>query len=624
MARKISITVEPEGRILQCAPNSSLLGAFREAGVQIRAECGGQGSCGQCRVLIQTKTSIDKPTNQEHRLLTDAEILKGVRLACQTTVRKSIKVMLPIESRISLRQIQTEGLQITPEIDSTITKLLVQTSKPTLHDLRSDRSRLLDSLRDSYNLRKLNLSYEAVKKLPPLIRRTRGDLTATLWNNHRVIDLEAGDTTETAFGYAVDIGTSKIVGQLISLTTGQIVTTHSLENPQMIHGEDVISRITYAASHETGLQELRDLVTDAISSLLSAACQEADIQSSHIYEMTWVGNSAMHHILLNIPPLTLAVAPYTPAIKKPLDLSPKELGIHINKGGNVHSLPLIAGFVGSDNVADILSTQFNELQELSLLIDIGTNTEVNLGNREGIICCSCASGPAFEGAHIRDGMKAVAGAIERVTIDPSTFEVHSQVIGNQPPVGLCGSAMIDVLAELVRNKIVDHTGRISPQHSQDRIRRRNESLEFVIAWDHETAKNGDIVITQGDIRELQLAKAAIYTGCTMLLRHRKISSNDIQRVYLAGAFGNYIQPENAIQIGLLLDINPKKVTLVGNAALSGARITLLSQKGRDKAQQIAEQASYIELGAEPAFNKALIAATYLPHQDHSLFPSIAS
>jgi uncharacterized 2Fe-2S/4Fe-4S cluster protein (DUF4445 family) len=218
-------------------------------------------------------------------------------------------------------------------------------------------------------------------------------------------------------------------------------------------------------------------------------------------------------------------------------------------------------------------------------------------------------------------MKAVAGAIERVTIDANTFDVKYQVIGNQPPVGLCGSAMIDVLAELVRCKIVDHTGRINQEVSQSRIRRRNESLEFVIAWDRDTAKNGDIVITQGDIRELQLAKAAIYTGCTILLRHRQISSNDIHKVYLAGAFGNYIQPENAIRIGLLPDINPKKVTVVGNAALSGARIALLSQTSRNKARQIAEDASYIELGADPAFNKALIAATYLPHQDLSLFPS---
>lgn len=620
MTRKINITVEPEGRVLQCAPNSSLLEAFRAAGVQIRAECGGQGSCGQCKVLVHAQSGVSKPSNQEKHLLTDIEIVHGVRLACQTSVKESIKIMLPIESRISLRKIQTEGLEITTEIDSTIKKLKVKLSRPTLHDLRSDRSRLLDALQDTYDLSILNLGFEALKKLPSIIRQTRGDLTAILWNNHRVIDLEAGDTTETAFGYAVDIGTSKIVGQLISLTTGQIITTHSIENPQIIHGEDVISRITYAASHEKGLQQLRDLVIDGINSLLSAACQEAEIQNSHIYEMTWVGNSAMHHILLGIPPLTLAVAPYTPAIKKSLDLSPKELGIQINVGGNVHSPPLIAGFVGSDNVSDILSTQFNELHELSLLIDIGTNTEVNLGNQDGITCCSCASGPAFEGAHIRDGMKAVDGAIERVSIDSSTFDVQYHVIGNQPPVGLCGSAMIDILAELVRSKVVDHSGRFN-QTSHKRIRRRNESLEFVIAWDRDTAKNGDIVITQSDIRELQLAKAAIYTGCTMLLRHRKISINDIQRLYLAGAFGNYIQPENAIRIGLLPDINPEKVILVGNAALSGARLALLSQKSRNKAHQIAEDASYIELGAEPAFNKALIAATFLPHQDLSLFPS---
>jgi uncharacterized 2Fe-2S/4Fe-4S cluster protein (DUF4445 family) len=624
MVRKINIIVEPEGRVIESVKNSSLLEAFREAGVQIRAECGGQGVCGKCKVLIQSGSSVNKLTNQESRLLALSEVSQGMRLACQTIIINTMKVMLPIESRISLRQIQTNGVQTTTEVDSTIKKLQVHLSKPTLQDLRSDRSRLFDSLRDIHGLNKLNLGYEALKKLPASIRQSRGDLTATLWKDHRVIDLEAGDTTETAFGYAVDIGTSKIVGQLISLITGQIVTTHSIENPQMVHGEDVISRITYAASQDKGLQMLRSLVIDGINSLLSAACLEAKIQKSHIYETSLVGNSAMHHILLGIPPRTLAVAPYTPVIKEPLDLSPKELGILINKGGNVHIPPLIAGFVGSDNIADILSTQFDELHDLSLLIDIGTNTEVNLGNRDGIICCSCASGPAFEGAHIRDGMKAVAGAIERVTIDPTTFDVNYRVIGNQNPVGLCGSAMIDILAELVKNNIVDHTGRIKPKLSHNRIRRRNESLEFVVAWNHETAKNGDIVITQGDIRELQLAKAAIYTGCTILMRHREVTSADVLKVYLAGAFGNYIQPENAIRIGLIPEINPKKVTLVGNAAISGARMTLLSTKIRDRAYRIAQNSSYVELGAESTFNRALIAATYLPHQNLSLFPSSAS
>jgi uncharacterized 2Fe-2S/4Fe-4S cluster protein (DUF4445 family) len=571
---------------------------------------------------VTEKTRVNEVTDQEKRVLTREEIALNLRLVCQVRLEGDLTVMMPVESRVRQRRIQVAGVEATLELNPAIRKLRAQPSSPSLLDPQTYSARLLHFLEETYDLRGLTINYEALKKLPGALRISRQDVTATVWNSRAVIDVEAGDTTQHTYGLAVDIGTSKIVGQLISLDDGQVIATSSIENPQIIHGEDVISRITFASASKAGLDQLQSMVLDGINTVASRVCEQANVDATHLYEMMIVGNSAMHHILLHIPPLSLALAPYVPTVKSSLNLRPKDLALQMNEGGNIHLLPLVAGFVGADNIAGILSTSVHKSKELSLFIDIGTNTEVNLGNHEGLLCCSCASGPAFEGAHIRDGMKAVQGAIERVSMSANDHAVHFEVIGGRKPVGICGSAMIDILAEMFRHNLVDRTGRINEEAPTKRIRKANTSLEFVVAWREETDKDEDIVITQGDIRELQLAKAAIYAGCSILMNQSAVLPEAIEKIYLAGAFGNYIDSENAKIIGIIPDIPTENVVFVGNSALSGARMTLLSTDMRREATDLSRQLTYVELGAVSNFNEELISATYLPHKDITRFPSV--
>ena len=619
---KVVVTVEPEGRKIEAVKGLTLLGAFEASGVSMRSECGGRGVCGKCKVLIKEQPRINEPTDQEMKLLTSAEIALGLRLACQTKLEGDLTVMLPIESRVRQRQIQVEGTTASFKLNPAVRKLRAQPPPPSLSDTRSDSERLLDFLKENYGLSGMTISYEALKKLPRVLRTSEWDLTVAVWDGQKVIDVEAWDTTQLAYGLSVDIGTSKIVGQLVLLDNGQVVATSSIENPQIGHGEDVISRITFASSGENGLAELKSLVVKGINDVILTLCEQGGVRPEHIYEMTFVGNSVMHHILLGIQPSSVAVAPYVIVVKGPLNLKPKDLELQMNRGGNIHVLPLVTGFVGSDSVADVLATGIHKSEELSLLIDIGTNTEVNLGNRDGILCCSCASGPAFEGAHIRDGMKAVQGSIERVRVDPRDYSVSFEVIGGGKPVGICGSAMIDILAEMLKCNLINWTGRINGEASTERIRRVDGSLEFVIAWSGETGKDEDIAITQRDVRELQLAKAAIYTGCSVLMKRKGVSARDIGRVYLAGAFGNYIEPENAKRVGLIPDVESGRVMSVGNTALSGARMALLSMEMRREAAEISKNLTYVELGVESGFHDEFISATYLPHKELCLFSSV--
>jgi len=590
--------------------------------MSVRSECGGRGICGKCKVQLTGKPWIHEATDQEKRVLTHEELALNLRLACQVRLEGDLTVLIPVESRVRQRRIQDAGVAVAFELTPATRKLRAQPSPPTLLDPQAYAERLLRVLEETYDLRGLTMGYTALKKLPGALRASRQEVTATVWHGREVIDVEAGDTAQQAYGLAVDIGTSKIVGQLVSLDDGHVVATSSLENPQILHGEDVISRITFASASEAGLDQLHAISLDGINAVASRVCEEAGVSATHLYEMTIVGNSAMHHLLLHIPPLTLALAPYVPTVKRPLDLKPQDLPLQMNEGGNIHLLPLVAGFVGADNVAGLLATGVHKSKAMSLFIDIGTNTEVTLGNREGLLCCSCASGPAFEGAHIRDGMKAVHGAIERVAIDATSDAVHFQVIGGGQPVGICGSAMIDILAELFRHSLVDNTGRLNGDVTTERMRKGTTSLEYVVAWQEETDKAEDIVITQGDIRELQLAKAAIYTGCAILMQHRGVSVESIEWIYLAGAFGNYIDAVNAKIIGLIPDVLTEKVVFVGNSALAGARMALLSTAMRREAADLSQRLTYVELGAASNFNEELIAATYLPHKDRHRFPSI--
>jgi len=604
----VTVVFEPEGRKVIVPFGSTISNAAKEAGVGIRSECGGVGSCGKCRVIILNSEAVSEVTEAESKHLSRSEIDNGYRLACQTRILQDVTVIIPPESRLEHRKIQVSGLERKVELNPSVKKFHLLLPKPTLSDIKPDLERLIGSLpQQTPKISDLEINYEILKELPDILRDANWDVTVTVWDTHRIIAVEPGDTSNYLFGFAVDIGTSKIVGQLVDLTTGKTMATGSIENPQVIHGEDVMTRITFATTNSTNLKMLQKLAVNGINKVLHEACEKVGVDPRKIYEVVVVGNTAMHHFFLGIQPKYVALSPYTSALKRPISLTAKELNIKVNKGGIVTILPVIAGFVGADAVADVLATGIDESEELSLLVDIGTNTEIFLGNKDDLLCCSCASGPAFEGAHIKHGMKAVTGAIERVRIDPD-LEVEYETIGDVKPSGLCGSAVIDVVAEMFKNGVIDQHGRFNSNLKANRLRKNKSEWEFVVAWGGETATGREITVTQGDIREIQLAKAAIYTGCSILMKRKNLEEKDIDRVFIAGAFGNHINPENAKVIGLIPDISAEKIKFVGNTAVTGAKMALMSKKIREKAELISMKVRYLELANDPDFNQEFIKA----------------
>jgi uncharacterized 2Fe-2S/4Fe-4S cluster protein (DUF4445 family) len=494
-----------------------------------------------------------------------------------------------------------------------VRKVVVALKKPSLLDTRSDVDRLLDALDSKVGLRPI-VDYETLKKVPRVVRKKDWVVTVTLWNNREIIAVQPGQVSG-CYGFAVDVGTTKLAGYLLDLSNGKIVATASTTNPQIPYGEDVISRIRFATENPENLVKLQQTVIEGVNQLIKETCKDSGVSPDDVYEMTVSGNTAMHHIFLGIPPDNVALMPYPAALQSSMNVKAKELSLNMNRGAYVHVLPTIAGFVGGDAVADVLATGIHEADELSMLVDIGTNTEIVLGNKDRLVACSCASGPAFEGAHIKHGMRASTGAIEQVWIDPDTFDVGYKTVENGQPRGLCGSAIVDVVAELFKTKLIDKSGRFNRTLDTPRFRMNEKSTEFVIAWKNEGLAETDIVVTQGDIRVVQLAKAAIYTGASILMKHLDVKFHEIQKIFLAGAFGTYVDPLNAKVIGMYPDVSLEKVQFVGNTSGSGARMALLSVEAREEAQKIARFVEYVELGADPSFQNEFLKATYLPHKE---------
>nr|MDO8043829.1 ASKHA domain-containing protein [Candidatus Baldrarchaeota archaeon] len=622
MPRKVQIVFEPDGLRSNVNPGVTILEAAKICGIKIRSECGGHGFCGKCKVIAKTPEGLTSLSEREKELLSNQEIKKGYRLACQAYIKGNTVIYVPEESRITKRKTLIEGVMQEVEISPLVEKFYIIIPKPSLQDLRTDFDRMTESLKDIYNLEGLEIPLELLKTLPLKLRDADWKVTATIWNRKRIISVEPGNTTQKLYGIAIDIGTSKIIGYLVNLLGGKVVATHFIENPQIIYGEDIISRISHVMKNPQTLEEIHSLAIKAINEIILKCCEKADIEQTDIYEAVVVGNTAMHHFFLSINPKYLALSPYVPAIGNSVNVEARELKINICPHGNVHVLPVIADFVGADAVGDILATKIFEAEKICLTIDIGTNTEIVLGNKDELFTTSCASGPAFEGMHITHGMKAVEGAIEKVKIDPETFEVHYETIGNTEPVGICGSAMVDIVAEMLKTGLIDRTGKFNVNKSTERFQKVNNEYVFVIAKPNETRSGTPIIVTQKDIREIQLAKAAIHTGFSILMRKRGVSTSLIDKIFVAGAFGNYLNIENSIIIGLLPDVPPSKVKFVGNAAGSGAIMSLISKKEREKAKEIAKRTKYVELAIDPSFHMELAASMYLPHKNLDEFPTV--
>jgi len=617
--KNVEITFEPVSRKIQVQAGTTVLQAANEAGINITAECGGKGICGKCKVIVRKPEDLSGLTESEKRLLSTSEITQGYRLACQAKVLGNTTITLPPESYLGARRIQATGLERFLKLQPAVTKVHVKMPEPTLTDVRPDYERLVDAL--SLADQQLEIDYEELKELPIIVRQSNFDVTVAIWSGRKIISVEAGDSSRNMFGLAVDIGTSKIVCHLVDLMNGKTLDIESMENPQLAYGEDIISRITFAAADPKNLAKLHKILVDAINKIVERICRRQGIERSQIYEAVVVGNTAMHHLFLGIQPKYVALSPFTPVVKRQISVEASRLKVGIKPSGIVTVLPVIAGFVGADAVADALASGICDFEEVSMLIDIGTNTEVIMGNSADMLACSCASGPAFEGFHIQHGVKAVEGAIERVRITED-FEVEYETIGNKKPIGLCGSAMIDIVAEMFKHGLIDSGGKINPNVETKRLRKRGRKVEFVIVWGSETKTGKEITVTQKDIREIQLAKAAIYAACSILMEKKKLKEKDFEKVFIAGAFGNYLNLENAKVVGLIPDIPLEKVKFIGNAAIAGAKMALISVEAREKASKISEKVRYLELAADPNFNKEFISATLIPHKDLNRFPSV--
>jgi uncharacterized 2Fe-2S/4Fe-4S cluster protein (DUF4445 family) len=671
---KHNIILQPSGSRGQVEEGQSIRSAARDLGVEIESICAENATCGKCMVLIEEgrfeKYNMDSrrehvsPVTSEEaayfarrpKLLKDKGWEVGqVRLSCQCKIRGDVLVNVPEESRGNKQIVRKSATQREIEIKPSIRKYLVTMTAPNLERPIADWERLAKGLETSMGLVRrgeenlprwsdFTVDYTCLRKLSSTLREAKWNVTVSVWQDKEVVQVQAG-YHEDSYGAAVDIGSTTVALYLCNLRTGEILAAESEMNPQIVYGEDVMSRIQYTIEHSDGLEKLHKAIISTLNKLLKQAVKTANaylletggldtgeestrlthppgIKIEDILEMVLVGNSTMHHLLLNLPPKDLGLAPFVPAIHKSVDVKARELGLQINSAGNIHVLPTIASFVGADTSAMIIAEEPHKQDENWLLIDVGTNAELVLGNRKRLLCTSTPTGPALEGAHVEYGMRAAPGAMERIEIDEKTLEPRYKVIGvngwntdhaefKGQVKGICGSAIIDGVAELFRAGIVDSRGKFKKGLESKRIRQGESGWEYVIAWAEETSIGRDIPMTQQDVRQIQLAKAALFVAARTLLKRFGLQSPD--KIILAGGFGSYIDKEKAMLIGLIPDCDLGNVYAVGNAAGDGARIALLNVEKRNEIGTVTRKVERFELPTDPEFQNQFMLATSFPH-----------
>jgi len=659
LMKKHNIILQPSGRRGQVDESTSVRTAARELGVDIESICAENATCGKCMVLVEEgrfeKYNIDSkrenlsPVGAAERAYLERrpKLLKErgweigqVRLSCQCKIMGDVLINVPEESRGNKQIIRKSARERAIEVKPAIRKYLVTMTPPNLERPIADWERLAKGLETSMRLVRgtdvelprwhdLTIDYQCLRTLSKTLRESNWNVTVSVWQDKEVIEVQAG-YVEDSYGAAVDIGSTTVALYLCNLRTGELLAAESEMNPQIVYGEDVMSRIQYTIEYPDGLEKLHKAIIGTLNKLLKQAAHTAQIKTSEILEMVLVGNSTMHHILLNLYPRDLGLAPFVPAIHKSMDVKARELGLHINSSGNIHVLPTIASFVGADTSAMILAEEPHKQDENWLLIDVGTNAELVLGNRKRLVCTSTPTGPALEGAHVEYGMRAAPGAMERIQIDEKTLEPKYKVIGidgwntDYPEFigkvkGICGSAIIDGVAELFRAGIVDSRGRFkkglestsSPKGK--RVREGENGWEYVIAWAEETSIGRDIPMTQQDVRQIQLAKAALFVAARTLLKRSNLQTPD--KIILAGGFGSYIDKEKAMLIGLIPDCELDRVYAIGNAAGDGARIALLNVEKRNEIDAVTRQVERFELPTDPDFQNNFMLATSFPHMN---------
>lgn len=644
MSKKHKVIFQPSGRRGEIEDGKTILEAAQSLGVDIEGLCGNKKVCGKCKVRVEEgyfeKDNIESgmahlsPLTEGEKKHIKPEDGPGIRLSCTAEVHGDIKVFVPERSRAGKQVVRKAAKELTIKLDPAVKKYNVDLVPPTLHDMTTgDWERVLKFLEDDYGLKGLTFDYLVLKDLQDILRKGEWKATITVWMDREIIKAEPG-FVEVCYGLAVDIGTTTCVGYLTDLSTGKVVNTESMMNPQVPYGEDVMSRITYAMSNPgVGLETMQKAIIQGLNEIIERVVTDIRKDGPNpghaVDDLTIVFNTAMHHIFLGLNPEYIGRSPFIPAVQSSLDIKARDIGLKMNPAGYIHVLPIEAGFVGADNVGVLIAEEPYNQDEKVLIIDIGTNGELLMGNREKVCSTSCATGPAFEGAQIKFGMRAAPGAIETVEIDPKTREPRYKVIGKADwhthiekvdAKGLCGSAIIQVVAEMFMAGIVDKSGRFVMDLGTNRVRRDADGKpEYVLAWASETSIGQDITITQGDVRALQLAKGALYTGAKLMMK--RLGFTELDRVILAGAFGSHIDREASMTLGMFPDCAIDKVYAVGNAAGDGSRMALLNRAKRIEANDRARWVEFVEIATDPAFEKEFMQAMHIPHMKDR-FPNL--
>lgn len=634
------VVFQPSGRQGHIAAGTSLLDAARQLGVDVDSICGGRRTCGKCMVLVEQGTfakyglvsdgcHLSSPQEDEHDYLERHGIVTatahGARLSCAAHITGDVLVTVPPESQARKQIIRKTATERVIEVDPSLRQVYLEVAEHELGRRDGDWERLQSALHREWGLEHLRIDLQALRRLGPALHAAKHCITVIIWNDEEVIDVQPG-YHEGLYGLAVDVGSTTVAAHLCNLHTGEVLATEAMMNPQVTYGEDLMSRVSYAMLHDDGLSKMHEAIIAGLNRLAGLAASAAGLRARDIHEIVIVGNTVMHHILLGIDPTELGAAPFTLATHAPLNLKARELGLKLHPGANVHCMALEAGHVGSDNVGVLVAEAPDQQDAMMLVIDVGTNAEILLGNRERLLSASSPTGPALEGAQIRHGQRAAPGAIERVRIDAASGEPRFKVIGQDRwsdesspselgATGICGSGIIEVVAELYLAGILRPDGRFDPTATTPRLQWHGPKAEYLLATAGQTATGGPIVVTQDDVRNIQLAKAALYAGCKLLMRRRGVTSVD--KIVLAGAFGSYIDPLRAMILGLFPDCDLEQVYAVGNAAGDGARIVLLNKIRRAEAALAARHVEYVETAIDPFFQDEFVGAMHFPHMHDS-------
>jgi uncharacterized 2Fe-2S/4Fe-4S cluster protein (DUF4445 family) len=629
--KKCIVRFEPSGLKTEVPVGTVLLDVAHKTGIYLSSICGGDGYCGKCKVVVDSSHAIRmRPT----ALLTPDEIRQNVILACQSQVLSDVTVTVPRSHCLGTNQILMDvnahrfselAGDVHAEVfefDPLVRKIYVEMSAPTVLDHTADHERLYLAIRENIDAPIMQTGFRILQKLPALLTASNYKATVTIGRRGQtteVIEVEPDNRSIRNFAVAADLGTTTVVAHLVDLTNTKTVDTEATYNSQINFGEDYIRRIIYAEENDA-FDEMQNRIVNDVNGLIVTLAERNRIDLQDISAVICAGNTAMVHFLLNLDPRRIRREPYVASAGFVPPIRAAEAGIQINKRGLLYCLPSVAAYVGSDIVAGVLATRLFAQKGICLFVDIGTNGEVVLGNEDWLVCASSSAGPAFEGSGVKHGMRAGAGAIERLSIRPDG-SAEFKTIGNNPPVGLCGSGLLDALAELFVNDIIDRTGRFTADSSGNKyLSEGDDGLQYRLTCPE--GENHCIVITQADIDNLVRSKAGVFAAIKVLMESTQTKPDDLDAIYLAGGFGNFLNVRQAVIIGMLPDVPIDKIHFVGNTSIAGAKVVLLSRQALETAEKIADSMAYFDLMNHPNYMDEFIRAKFLPHTDLSLFPTV--